>query len=104
MNMSRAVAAPATPLPEPFVVEEDLRDLLPATAVALVKGAWSKFVTFDELMIELFFAKLLSTAPELATQSLMSWRSSVTDRWVERRSFLVVSSENQRSTWFSQEL
>ena len=36
--------------------------------VALVKGAWSKFVTFDGLMIELLFAKLLADAPELAAQ------------------------------------
>ena len=36
--------------------------------MALVKGAWSKFVTFDELMIELLFAKLLSDAPELVAQ------------------------------------
>ncbi|HVL21951.1 MAG TPA: nitric oxide synthase oxygenase, partial [Amaricoccus sp.] len=68
MNMSRAVARRATPVTEPFVVEEDLRDLLPPPMVALVKGAWSKFVTFDGLMIELLFAKLLADAPELAAQ------------------------------------
>lgn len=68
MNMSRAVAAgPAAPS-EHFAVEEDLRDLLPPAMVALVKGAWSKFVTFDELMSELLFAKLIADAPELAAQ------------------------------------
>ena len=68
MNMSRSVAAAAIPRPELFALEEDLRGLLQAREVALVKGAWSKFVTFDELMIELLFAKLLSDAPELAVQ------------------------------------
>ncbi len=41
---------------------------------------------------------------QCSTQSLMSRRSSATEWWVERRSFLVVSSENQRSTWLSHEL
>lgn len=68
MNVSRAVTAEAAPLPDRYVVDEDLRGLLPPTVVALVKGAWSKFVTFDELMIELMFAKLLADAPELAGQ------------------------------------
>lgn len=68
MNMSRAVAATEAP-PEPrLAIDEDLAALLAPPAVALVKGAWSKFVTFDELMSELLFAKLLSDAPELASQ------------------------------------
>ena len=36
-----------------------------------------------------------------ARMSALSWR---TERWAPRRSFLVVSSANQRSTRFSQEL
>jgi hemoglobin-like flavoprotein len=68
MKMSRAVPVAETNPPHLFVLEEDLRGLLPATTVALVKGAWSKFVTFDELMIELLVAKLLHDAPELADQ------------------------------------
>lgn len=66
MKMSRPLAAAAAASSEPLA--EDLRGLLPPPVVALVKGAWSKFVTFDELMIELLFAKLLSEAPELAGQ------------------------------------
>ena len=65
MKMSRSLAAAAVP-PDPLA--GNLRGFLPPPVVALVKGAWSKFVTFDELMIELLFAKLLSDAPELATQ------------------------------------
>ena len=34
----------------------------------------------------------------------MSWLSWRTERWLPRRSFLVVSSENHRSTRFSHEL
>jgi nitric oxide synthase oxygenase domain/subunit/sulfite reductase alpha subunit-like flavoprotein/hemoglobin-like flavoprotein len=68
MNMSRFGTAELAALAGAPVVDEDLRDLLPPPLVALVKGAWSKFVTFDELMIELLFARLLSEAPELASQ------------------------------------
>jgi hypothetical protein len=48
--------------------DHNLQNLLPATTVAIVKTVWSKFVTFDEMMIELFFEKLLTEAPELVEQ------------------------------------
>lgn len=66
MKMTRDLTAPVAASPDP--VSEDLRNLLPPPAVALVKGAWSKFLTFDDLMIDLLFAKLLSEAPELVPQ------------------------------------
>jgi len=52
MNMSRADWAVDNEASDPFSLDEDLSALLPPTAVALVKGAWSKFVTFDELMVQ----------------------------------------------------
>ena len=45
---------------------EDLTGLLDPVAVALVKGVWSKFVTFDEVMAEMLFERLLVLAPDLA--------------------------------------
>ncbi len=68
MNMSRADWAVDNEASDPFSLDEDLSALLPPTAVALVKGAWSKFVTFDELMVELFFERLLVDAPGLVEQ------------------------------------
>ena len=41
---------------------------------------------------------------QLSTQALMESLRSLTLVWVPRRSHLVVSSENQRSTRFVQEL
>lgn len=68
MKMSSLVVPAEAQRVQQFFLREDLRGLFPPMVVALVKGAWSKFVTFDELMIELLFAKLLSEAPELADQ------------------------------------
>ena len=45
--------------------DHDLRKLLPATTVAIVKGIWSRCVAVDDLMAELFFEKLLAFAPDL---------------------------------------
>jgi len=66
MKTSTAAITPAEEID--YSLDRDLRDLLPATSVAIVKGVWSKFVTFDTLMIELFFKKLLADAPALVDQ------------------------------------
>jgi nitric oxide synthase oxygenase domain/subunit/sulfite reductase alpha subunit-like flavoprotein/hemoglobin-like flavoprotein len=66
--MKPSTAAATTEEPIDCGPDRDLRGLLPATTVAIVKDVWSKFVTLDELMIELFFEKLLAEAPELAEQ------------------------------------
>ena len=58
---------------DPFSLDEDLSALLPPTAVALVKGAWSKFVTFDELMVELFFEQAPGrTRPASSSSSVLA--------------------------------
>src|SRR5271154_7341797 len=48
--------------------------------------------------------KGLGSSFQVSIQARMSLLSWCTERWVARRSFLVVSSENQRSTRFSHEL
>lgn len=66
MDMSRAEWVSAS---QPLGgLDRDLTGLLPPSEVALVKGAWSKFVTHDELLTEMLFERLLVLAPELAEQ------------------------------------
>ncbi len=66
MEMSRSEWVSG--IEEPAGAAEDLTGLLEPVAVALVKGAWGKFVTFDEVMAEMFFERLLVLAPELIEQ------------------------------------
>ena len=43
-------------------------DKLSRVDVVIVKDSWNKFLAFDEMLIEIFFERLLLDAPELVEQ------------------------------------
>lgn len=67
-------ARPSVPVPalEPQVVlvAEELSELTPLTAPeqVLVKDVWNKFLAFQDMLIEMFFERLLHEEPELIDQ------------------------------------